>query len=50
MFVPQQQALDWSIWFLILVCAAMLVEGLLDYRLTRPPGTDFSREHHADAI
>jgi hypothetical protein len=50
MFVPQHQALDWTIWFLILVCAAMCVEGLLDYRLTRSTGPDFSRERHADAI
>jgi hypothetical protein len=50
MFVPQHQALDWTLWFLILVCAAMLVEGLLDYRLTRSTGPDFSRESHADAI
>jgi hypothetical protein len=50
MFVPQHQALDWTLWFLILVCAAMLVEGLLDYRLTRFTGPDFSRERHADAI
>jgi hypothetical protein len=50
MFVPQHQALDWTVWFLILVCAAMLVGGLLDYRLTRSVGPDFSRERHADAI
>jgi hypothetical protein len=50
MFVPQHQALDWTLWFLILVCAAMLVEGLLDYRLTRSTGPDFSKERHADAI
>jgi hypothetical protein len=50
MFVPRHQALDWTLWFLILVCAAMCVEGLLDYRLTRSTGPDFSRERHADAI
>jgi hypothetical protein len=50
MFVPQDQALDWTLWFVILVCAAMLVEGLLDYRLSRTNGPDFSKERHADAI
>jgi hypothetical protein len=49
-FVPQHEALDWTVWFLILVCAAMLVEGLFDYRLARKAGDDFSREGHAAAI
>jgi len=50
MFVPQHQALDWTLWFLILVCSAMLVEGLLDLRLTRQTDDTFSRKRHADAI
>ncbi len=49
MFVPQQQALDWMIWFLIAVCTAMLVEGLLDYRLASKLGDRFARDTHAAA-
>jgi hypothetical protein len=42
------QALDWTLWFLILVCAAMFVEGLLDYHLTRTAGPHFTEECHVD--
>ena len=51
MFVTPQQILDWTVWFLILTCSAMLVEGLLDLRLARDGGeAHFSKGHHADAI
>ena len=38
MFVSTQQVLDWTVWFLILMSSAMLVEGLLDLRLARTGG------------
>ena len=51
MFVTEPRILDWTVWFLILTCGAMLVEGLLDLRLARTARLDnFSKEHHADAI
>ena len=51
MFVTPQQILDWTVWFLILICAAMLIEGLLDLRIARIARLDnLSKEHHADAI
>ena len=49
MFVSQSQVLDWTVWFLILTCSAMLVEGLLDYRLATKSGNDCARETDAVA-
>ena len=51
MFVTEPRILDWTVWFLILTCGAMLVEGLRDLRLARDRGEEHdSKEHHADAI
>ena len=48
---PPGTVLDWTVWFLILMCTAMLVEGLLDLHVARTGGEEhFSKEHHADAI
>ena len=48
MFVSGPRVFDWAVWFVILVCAAMLVEGLLDWRLASRSSAACARE--ADAV
>jgi len=48
--VSPEPVLAWTVWFIILISAAMLVEGLLDIRLAHSEDEQFSKEHHADAI
>jgi len=49
MFVPEQRVVDWAVWFLILIPAAMLIEGILDARLARSNGERLIGETHAAA-
>ena len=46
MFVSGPRVFDWAVWFVILVCGAMVVEGLLDLRSTRSV-TESARETDA---
>ena len=43
MFVSGPRVFDWAVWFVILVCGAMVVEGLLDLRLSRETSAECAR-------
>lgn len=47
MVVSQARVFDWAIWFVILVSAAMLIEGLLDLRVAAQRDDDLFKESHA---
>ena len=47
MFVSGPRVFDWAVWFVILVCAAMVMEGLLDLRLSTKSRAESARETDA---